>query len=153
MKSNLHQEDIERFYKGITCNNPEAFEFITLWSRYIHMFDDLVDEKSSILDRIETNNELIKLMNCDFYKQHHQRLLPQIYLIAESYLASETSQKDTALGGFLSHEANNMLRLVALICGGWDHLKFISEDIRHLTYIEHPVEDVPINFHNLPQKD
>jgi hypothetical protein len=41
----------------------------------------------------------------------------------------------------LSHEGNNMLRVVALITGGFKHLEMVSSKLRELTFIEHPLEE------------
>jgi hypothetical protein len=79
------------------------------------------------------------LLTCEFFEAHKFLLLPQMYLAAEAYEASETSEKDSFLGTYLSHEGNNMLRTVALITGGYKLLSEVSEEIRRLTYLDHPV--------------
>lgn len=127
--------------------NDEAAKFLALWYSYAHKFDDLIDENFSVPELIAAGNELTALLTCEFFCDHKFILLPQIYLAAEAYQASETSQKDSFLGVYLSHEGNNMLRTVALITGGYNLLVKVSEEIRTLTYVEHPT------LETLPQKD
>lgn len=142
MKNNLPDDKLLDFYKEISFGNEDAFAFVKLWTLYCHKFDDIIDEDFSVVDLIETNNELTKLLTCKFFTDYSSLLLPQIYLSAESYQASETSKKDNFLGVYLSHEGNNLLRLVALITGGYNHLVKMSEKIRELTYVEHPIEEI-----------
>lgn len=138
MKKNLSDQELKRFYERICLGNEEAFYFINKWLIYSHKFDDLVDEEFNIVKLVETNVELHEVLTCPFFQSHASKLLPAIYLAAESYQASETTQKDSAIGGYLSHEGNNVVRIVALICGGYKHLVKISSELRILTYIEHP---------------
>jgi hypothetical protein len=127
--------------------NAEALKFLKLWYLYAHKFDDLIDEDFSVRDLIEAQLEHAALLTCSFFEEHKFLLLPQMYLAAEAYEASETSQKDSFIGVYLSHEGNNMLRTVALITGGYTLLREVSEGIRLITYTDHPV------LENLPQKD
>lgn len=140
MKSSLlKQSELEEVYSFIANGDTSgALSFIKLWTIYCHEFDDLVDEEFNVIELVNTNNTLTKLLTSEFFIKYSQLLLPQIYLAAESYQASETNQKDTAIGEYLSHEGNNMLRTVALITGGYDHLVRCSVKIRELTYKEHP---------------
>jgi hypothetical protein len=121
------------------AGNEEALKFLTLWYRYAHKFDDLIDEDFSVKELIEAQLEHAALLTCEFFGSHKFLLLPQMYLAAEAYEASETSEKDSFLGTYLSHEGNNMLRTVALITGGYKLLSEVSEEIRRLTYLDHPV--------------
>lgn len=139
MKSSLlKQSELEEVYSFIAKDDTTALLFIKLWTIYCHEFDDLVDEEFNVIELVKTNNTLTKLLTSEFFIKYSQLLLPQIYLAAESYQESETNQKDTAIGVYLSHEGNNMLRTVALITGGYDHLVSCSIKIRDLTYKEHP---------------
>ncbi len=57
------------------------------------------------------------------------------------YVMSERLKKDKATlayGNYLSHKGNDMLRFVALVTGGEDHLAYVSEALRLLTIQEHP---------------
>lgn len=142
MENNLTTIELLNLYEEIAFGNKDALDFVKLWSIYCHMFDDIVDEDFNVVNLIETNNELIKILTCKFFTDYSSLLLPQIYLAAESYQASETTKKDNFLGVYLSHEGNNMLRLVALITGGFNHLVKMSEKIRSLTYVEHPLVEM-----------
>lgn len=159
MKNNLTQDEIRTLYWFTANGDNGAFEFLSHWSVYCHRFDDLVDVDFNALELIETNNELLRLTTCKFFRANAEILLPQIYLAAEAYRASEGEEKGTALGIHLSHEGNNMLRVVALITGGFNHLVEVSKKVRGLTYVEHPLDEgngdnnVPIKFDNLPIKD
>lgn len=157
MKSNLTQQEIKDFYLEICKGDQEAFKFVCLWQTYCHDFDDLVDEDFSVQKLIVTNNNLTELLTCAFFKQYGSVILPLVYLSAEAYQASETTEKDSSLGLHLSHEGNNMLRLVSLIMGGYNHMVSMSKQIRILTYREHPLLDVDfkeeVKFNNLPIKD
>jgi hypothetical protein len=149
MKSNLTQEFLKEFYLKLCKGNEEAFYFVSKWSVYCHKFDDLVDENFDVIRLVETNVELHEVLTCPFFRVHGDKLLPLIYLAAESYQASETTQKDTAVGGYLSHEGNNVLRVVALICGDYKHFVEMSEEIRRMTYVEHPDSfEVVVNKNN-----
>lgn len=140
MRNNcLDNNTIEELYEFIAKGDLEALKFIKLWSTYAHRFDDLIDEEFNVAELIKTNNELTGLLTCKFFQTYTPTLLPQLYLAAEAYQASETVEKDTMTGICLSHEGNNMLRTVALICGGFDHLLSVSIKIRELTLLEHPL--------------
>ena len=142
----LHMtKNLESLIVKTANGNTEAQKFLELWYSYAHQFDDLIDERFSVVDLINANNELARLLTTEFFESHKFLLLPQLYLAAEAYQASETTQKDTFVGTYLSHEGNNMLRTVALITGGWRLLAEVSEEIRRITYLEHPpLEHLPI---------
>jgi hypothetical protein len=138
---NISQKDLKDFYSLVANNNEDAYNFIVLWQTYCHSFDDLVDDKCTVEELINNNLGLAKVMKNKFFSLHAELLYPQIYLSAEAYRASEKEEKNTSLGEFLSHEGNNMIRTVALITGGFQHLIKISQEIRRLMYIEHPLKE------------
>jgi hypothetical protein len=141
MKSNLEEDQITDFYLKVANGNSDALEFLNLWASYAHKLDDLVDEEFNVVSLIDSNLDLARLTTTRFFTLHAPLLLAQIYLAAESYQASETLNKGTWLGIMLSHEGNNMLRVVALITGGFKHLEMVSSKLRELTFIEHPLEE------------
>ena len=135
--SNLSQEQIEAFYEDIANGDKDALAFIIGWQTYSHEFDDLVDEGFDLEKGIKNNVRLMGLFTSKFFGFNSHQLLPAILLAAEAYKASNTTDKDTGLGEYLSHEGNNVLRVVALITGGFEHMARISNEIRRLTYLEH----------------
>lgn len=141
------QNKFDEIAKLAANGNEDAYVFIKLWHSYAHMFDDLIDENFSIENLIAASNEKTKLLTCKFFREYGASLLPLIYLSAEAYQASETLEKDSFLGLYLSHEGNNIIRAVALITGDFKLLVKVSTEIRKLTYEEHPLED-NINLKN-----
>lgn len=152
MIANIAQERLNLFYHHVANGDDEAFKFITLYTKYCHEIDDLVDESFIVEDLMKSQVSLSCVFSCEFFKKYFSILFTQIHLAGETYQASETTEKDTALGEFLSHEGNNVLRTVALLTGGYRHLVDVSQQIRLLTYEEHPcVEnrfEVPLIFQN-----
>ena len=86
---NLKEELIKELYKEIANGDKDALEFIEIWSRYAHKFDDLVDEKFDVGLLIDCNNDFARLLTSEFFIRHQKFLIGQIYLAAESYLQSE----------------------------------------------------------------
>src|SRR5689334_23197610 len=86
---NLKESKVKELYREIANKDAGAYEFIELWSRYAHKFDDLIDEKFDLEALISTNNDLTRLLTCEFFIRNKEFLIGQIYLAAESYFASE----------------------------------------------------------------
>lgn len=138
--------EAEDIFKEITGDNEEAYKFICLWSSYCHKFDDLVDKdvNFSTENLLELNRILLRLTTCKFYDDYRPTVMALQIMIGENYVASEKlriAKKDLPsfqLGLFLSHCGNDMLRFVALVVGGENHLNYVSEKLRELTIKEHP---------------
>lgn len=143
---NLKEELVEKLYSEIALEDSECIEFLKLYTRYCHEIDDMVDEHFCVENLIKTNNDLIRLMTCKYFIRNQQFLVGQLYLAAEAYLASEelkTSSKyeERLCANYLSHEGNSMLLTVALLQGGFEHLRKVAMQVRKLTYLEHPLAE------------
>ena len=138
-------EAIELF-KEIANEDADAYQFICLFSSYGHLFDDLIDKdvSQSPESLLELSRLLLRLTTCKFYDKYRQTIMSLQILIGESYITSEKLRKDRnniqeyQYGLFLSHAGNDMLRFVALVTGGENHLNYISGKLRELTIKEHP---------------
>lgn len=138
--------EAQDLFKIIANENEDAYKFICLWSSYCHLFDDIIDKDKvgDINSLLELNRILLRFTTCKFYDDYRQTIMSLQILIGESYQASESLRKNKEdiksfnLGLFLSHSGNDMLRFVALVTGGENHLNYVSKELRALTIKEHP---------------
>lgn len=123
--------------------NVAAQEFLVLWNLYCHAIDDLIDaaERPAAERVLAVFAQAATLYSHPFYRQHTPSLLAVVLLVTSTYA---DSVKMEALPGWPSRVAdvlrfcgNDMVCAVALITGGYDHMRRISGQLRAVSQYEH----------------
>lgn len=136
MKNLLEPEYLER----VCCGNVEAMEFVRMWARYAHEVDDIIDG-----DRVEAEEILstfalaILLYSHPFYLRNMVHLRAVLLNITSMY--ADTVQWERGDVGWKAVVAdalrccgNEVTFAVAMICGGYDHVRTISAKHRELCW-------------------
>ncbi len=125
-------------FMEVTKGNVPAAEFLQTFQAKAHLLDDVVDHAPARRDRDHVRIEmdwLLALTENTFVQSYKQQLVPVIvlgmnaWLDANQWQLSVDERKRTAadvVKGFY-HE---VLYLTALICGGFDHMRAMSEKYR-----------------------
>lgn len=128
-------------WKNVLCNgNAEAMVFCDVFYGYVHSIDDLLDSAQDgrpIMSKRQMLGLFFQaavLYNLPFYKQNHALLFPIILDITNLYAISvewEVSPKPhlRAMADVFRTSGNRMYSMIALICGGPDHMYDISKHI------------------------
>jgi hypothetical protein len=123
--------------------NADAQEFLVLWNLYCHEIDDLVDapERPQPEVLLSVFAKAAALYSHAFYVTHHRTLLPVVLLVTNSYADSVAMEP---LEGWPSRVAdvircagNEMLCAVALLTGGYNHMRLLSPRLRAASHYEH----------------
>jgi len=136
------QQPLTELYREAGCNQADAVDFLFAWHAYCHELDDVVDNPLSP----ETPEMLLAsqvraacLYTCPFFQQNAAALRPLVFLIASAWGDSVKFEHsgDSGLrtyGDSLRLVGNEMVCAVALICGGFAHLRRISPRLRKLAW-------------------
>lgn len=133
------QAALQRCCKG----NQEAMHWLLLWRRYVHEIDDLVDgDRRGPECLLATFALAIELYSHPFYLKNISGLRQMALNVTNCYadsVAWEHSptgyQRDWA--DHARHAGAEMVLAVAAICGGYDHMRAISPELRAICYWEH----------------
>lgn len=129
--------------KVLCKEQPEAMEFVILWTNYCHMVDDIVDgDKLSSEHVIETFAKAVEVFSCPFYLRNIMALRQLTLNIAIAYndsvkweVSPTTWQKNQA--DVYRSFGSEMWIAVATIVGGYEHARNVSAKIRTDCYTEH----------------
>jgi hypothetical protein len=125
------------------CNGNEAgFAFLALWNQYVHAIDDIVDGQATPETTITTFACAANVFSHPFYLANRAALYAVVMLVANAYADSvswEKSDRDgqRTMSDVLRFAGNEMLFAVALICGGYAHLRKISPVVRERSWLDH----------------
>lgn len=147
-------------------NNQEAIDFLQLWSDYVNLIDDIVDEDLVALrepgrvvsrgsferaaDRVcEMGARAIALYSHPFYLKHIAALR-QIALnctnayadVVQYEISDKHWQREWA--DHYRHFGSEMVMAVAYLCGGgkaWGHMRAVSAAVRVICYQSHHNEE------------
>lgn len=143
------------FTQEICCGNKDAAMFCALWYNYCHGIDDIIDTKED--GRPTMSNEQILgifanaalLYNCPFFIAHRSNLFPIALMVTNMYADSVLWEKSPINRRRIMADAmrtcgDEMLFMVALICGGWEKMRDISPRIRERDWeLQHDENDQP----------
>jgi len=138
------QHSIASQLNAVVCNgNAEAHQFNSLWYTYCHNIDDLIDGDNGPISaeaKLEIFAVAAALYNCNFYRQHQAALYPIVLMVTNAYADSvkwEDSDQDhqRKMADVLRMAGNEMYNAVALITGGWQHMRSVSSEIRDQDWI------------------
>lgn len=133
---------VEELLTFVAKGNREAAAFLEAWHRYCHLIDDVVDGDAVPRDVVKVARWANELYSCPFYRDHAHMLAPIVQLITchyedsvdmgKSELAWERREADV-----IRHCGADMIRIVALMVGGYTHMQAVSRKIREQCYHEH----------------
>lgn len=126
----------QNLLKRICLNNSEAELFLSLWTRYIHAIDDIEDKATTPEFRLRTFIQAAEVYSCSFYLKNIIQLKQMVYTITNMYTDSLISP-DKEFNKWAAHAGIEMFLTVALIVGGYDHMRSISTELRAITYCKH----------------
>lgn len=149
------EKECHAFAVELCRGNQQAIEFCNIFYRYVHAIDDLIDLKED--GRPTMSNEDILaifadaalLYNCPFFYQNRQHLFPLIISVTNQYADSVSWERSPvnrrrAIADVLRCCGDEVLFLVAMICGGWRHMRQMSQKIRERDFeLQHTADDKP----------
>lgn len=147
--------EARKWNEALCLNDPEAMAFTDLWYRYCHGIDDLIDTMQD--GRPAMNHEQIlelfalaaMLYNCRFFVKNREMLFPVVLSVTNSFADSVSWEKSPIyrrrmMADVLRTCGNEMYNTVALLKGGWKHLREIGPKIRERDWIgQHDDQDRP----------
>ena len=136
-----NQHDLEALHR--CCQgNQDAMEWLMIWRRYVHDIDDIIDG-----DRTEPEFILATfacaaaLYSHPFYLRNIAGLRQLVYNCTNAYADSVAWEKAgdwrAQFADHYRHFGAEMVLAVAGICGGYEHMRSISPDLRNICYLEH----------------
>lgn len=130
-------EQAVAFTANVCCGDRSAVEFCNLWYHYCHGIDDLLDTMTDgrpVLKQEEIIRLFFKaaiLFNSDFFVKHRGFLFPIVLQTTNTYADSVAWEKSSKrhlrqIGDVFRTCGNEMFFMVALLCGGLDHMRSLS---------------------------
>ena len=151
----IPQEDVSaivEFCDEVCCGNVQAKEFCHLWFQYCHGIDDLIDLGVPTV----THEQILELFimanviySSEFYTAHRTILQPVVMLVTNAYADVVKWEKSDInrrrrMADVLRCCGNEMFFAVAMICGGWKHLRSLSARLRERSWeLQHDANDEP----------
>lgn len=130
------QEQWERLYEQICNGNKDAYLFLCAWNKFCHGLDDIVDEDIKTPEEVcEVFFQCTAIYSSVFWLNHQVQLYAVVALITSDYVDSNNPLVKEA--DILRFSGNYMLLAVALICGGYQHMRKFSVLLRDIANKEH----------------
>lgn len=136
------------FAREVCKGNPEAMQCCDLFFHYCHGIDDLIDTMED--GRPTMSKEQIialfinaaGLYNCAYYKKHSDLLLGIVISVTNSWADSVLWEKSPmphrrVIADVLRTCGNEFFFMVAMIEGGWSHVRSVSAKIRERDWLAH----------------
>ena len=149
IEDSLSDEDMRlalQWNQELCQNNHDAMQFCDLWHHYVHGIDDLIDTMQDGRP-IMSQDQIIGLFfhaavlyNSAFFVSHRNLLFPIVLDITATYsdsVAWEKSPKShlRLIADVLRTCGGQMYFMVALICGGPEHMRTMSRKIRERDWL------------------
>lgn len=146
---------LDELSKEVCKGDSDAMLFCGLWFGYCHAIDDLIDNMED--GRATTRpEEILKMLvtaaviyNSNFYRRHQEQLFPMVISITNAYADSVAWERSPCkshrvIADVLRCVGNEMFFMVALLCGGYDHMRTMSPKIRDRSWrLQHDDQDRP----------
>lgn len=121
---------------------PEALAFINAYNEYVHLIDDIVDEKHDVSDILKVFSLAATIYSSNFWQQNKDALWVIEQLINNTYRDSVVWEQSSVAwkrnhAKSLSHCGYNMFYAVILIVAGKDKLDEISLRFREHSHTKH----------------
>jgi hypothetical protein len=140
---------------NITKGDREAMAFNDQWYRYVHGIDDLIDTMQD--GRAQMSQDQIIglflnaafLYNTPFFIRHRNLLFPIVLSITNTFANSVAWEKSSLNRRRIMADVwrtcgDEMYDMVAMIVGGWNHVRVTSPLIRDRDWIgQHDTNDKP----------
>lgn len=138
--------DAHNFTKLVCCGNRDAEVFCGLYYQYCHGIDDILDTMEDNRPTMSKEDILAlfvnaaMLYNCTFFKQHSALLFGSVLAVTNAYADSVAWESDPVehrrtIADVLRTCGDEMFFMVAMICGGWKHMRAVSGQIRESDWI------------------
>lgn len=134
--------DFQRIFEDCCLGNKEAFEFLRAFLLFVHAADDVIDADKPIDSEnfLLVNMEWVRCLSFNsFYQEHKASLYPLIAQSVNDYAdsnlwAKRSDFRDRASSDVLKSNYQQIFYQVALLCGGWDHMREMSKKHRVYDY-------------------
>lgn len=134
--------ELAAFYRECCCGREDAFLFLLAFHRHAHVVDDLIDEgwtAEGMLGAFAMEQEVSAM---PFYRRHEAELRMAWALVRNGYADAVAFERRVAgperrIADVIRFAGNEMVRAVAFICGGWDHLRVVSPLLWALSWKGH----------------
>lgn len=133
--------------------NAEAIDFLNLWRTYVHLIDDIVDEDLTDTDTLWPKRRAVERINAmgaqavmlyshPFYIRNLMALRQVVLNCTNAYADSVMWERSSVpwqaqFADAYRHFGAEMVLAVAGICGGYEHMRSISPELRIICYHEH----------------
>jgi len=114
-----------------------AVECAVLLSEIAETWDDLIDQDVTVTaDKINRAfiAMLVRLELNPFFEQHRLTIMPVVYVSINAWLDANTQEsgvrEERMAAFYLRNFSYEIINVIALCVGGWDHLRSISMDMR-----------------------
>ncbi len=138
-------------YAALCRGNQDALSFLLQWHIFCHSVDDLIDrQKAGEPITPEKLLATFTLANClystAFYRTYAPQLQPVVILVTNAYAdsvswESDPEEKKRHMADIRRHCGNEMVCIVAYICGGYEHMRSCSPKLWEDSYDDHHTED------------
>lgn len=147
--------DALQWNEELCCGNRDAMELCDMWYAYCHGIDDLVDTMQDgrpMMSREQIISLFFKaavFYNSRFFLQHRELFFPIVLQTTNTYadsVAWEKSPKEhlRSMGDVFRTCGNELYFMVALICGGYEHMRNMSMRIKERDWLgQHDAEGNP----------
>ena len=128
--------------RGLCKGDREAMmEFNDMWYKYVHAIDDLIDTMVDGRPKM-TRDQIIQIFynaagfyNCAFFIRHRHLISPIVLSVTNTYANSVSWGRSPyarrrAMADVWRTCGDEMYDLVAMIVGGWEHVREVSPLIR-----------------------
>lgn len=128
----------------VTKGDENAANFLAAFQDKAHLLDDVLDQdhpRSPDEHYMTELNWLLTLTSNPFVQQHSAKLVPVMALGINAWADSNVMQKsvkrrDRMAADVVKGFYHEILWLVALICGGYDHMRVVSLKYRNYNFEE-----------------
>jgi hypothetical protein len=134
----MNETDEQRALR-VCAVNESAAQFLCLWAQYCHAIDDVVDGDVKDAEGIIRAFALAPIvLGHPFYLENISALRVVALLVANMYADSEDMKDGKPwmknFANVYRHAGNEMILAVALICGGYEHVRAVSFEQRATCY-------------------
>jgi hypothetical protein len=142
----MAENEAHAFCREVCLGNTEAMQCCDLFYKYVHGIDDIIDTKEDSRPTM-SNEKIIEtfitcagLYNCSFYRNHANVLLGVIIVVTNTWADSVAWERSPlehrrTMSNVLRTCGDDFFFAVAMICGGWQHLRNVSAKIREADYL------------------
>ena len=148
-------QECHAFTVEICRGDRDAHVFCDLWFNYCHGIDDLIDTMEDGRPTMKPEAVLslfanaAALYNCPFFVRYRDQLLSVALLVTSAYADSVAWERSPIkrrriIADVLRCCGDEMFFIVAMLTGGWAHVRSVSSRIRERDWIlQHDEDDNP----------